>query len=259
MSIYQHFRPEEKPYIDKIEEWIAVVGKRQIAKLTDFLDPRQREILQSLVNRSDGIKVVFYGGYDDAERQRALIMPFDADLSVEEYKLALLSIENLSHFHLLEHRDYLGALLHLGVIRDKFGDLIVQKQGAQLIVADEMKVFIQSNLSQVGKAPVRVTEIPLRELAPPAVAIDEKRITVSSKRLDAIIAEIIHLSRSKVLPYIKAGKVKVNWKIADIPSQEIHEGDVISVRGFGRYTILKENGLTKKGNILLTVGMRKES
>lgn len=259
MSIFQHFRPEEKPFIEKMMEWVKLVEVRGITKLTDFLDPRQVEILDSIAHREIGIKVCFQGGYPGAERVRALIAPDYFEPSVDEYSLALIEIENRNPFSTLEHRDYLGALLHLGVVRDKFGDLLVHEDGAQLILGQEMVDYLKTHLQQVGRSNVLLTERSFDQLRIPHSSMEERTITVTSTRLDSVLSEIIRLSRAKVQPLIKSGKVKLNWKVEEAAAAEVNEGDTLSVRGYGRFKILRENGTSKKGKTIFTIGKFKEN
>lgn len=259
MSIFQHFRPEEKPFVEKMLEWVELVEVRGITRVTDFLDPRQAEILDSIANRVSGVNVCFQGGFDGAERVRAFIAPDYIEPTFDDFYIALVEIENRNPFSTLTHRDYLGALLHLGVIRDKFGDLLVNDNGAQLILEREMVDFLMTYLQQVGRSAVLLTERSFDQIQLSEVAMEERSISVSSNRLDSVLAEIIRLSRAKVQPLIKSGKVKLNWKVEDTTAAEVSVGDTLSVRGYGRFKILRENGVSKKGNTIFTIGMYKES
>ncbi len=259
MSIFQHFRPEEKPYIEKLIEWVELVEVRGITKLTDFLDPRQAEILESIAKRTAGINVFFHGGYPDAERIRALIVPDYIEPTLEDFLITLIDIENRNPFSTLTHRDYLGALLHLGIVRDKFGDLLVHDTGAQLILESEMVDYLLTHFHQVGRSSILLTEQSIDHIRLSENEMEERIITVTSNRLDSVLAEIIRLSRAKIQLLIKSGKVKLNWKIEDSTAAEINVGDTLSVRGYGRYKILQEKGTSKKGKIIFTIEFYKES
>lgn len=259
MNIYQHFRPEEKPFIEKMMEWVRVVDLRRVTKRTDFLDPRQQHILESIVNRTQGVHVYFFGGYNGAERVRALIVPEYVMPSNEEFGVVVLMVENRNPFSTLSHRDYLGALMSLGMIRDKFGDVIVHESHAQLILGVEMRDYLLTHMHQVGKSQVLLTEQSLDtiDIAPPK--LEEKVITVASLRLDTVLSEVLRLSRAKVQVLIKSGKVKMDWKLEESVAAEVQIGMVLSVRGFGRFQILRENGTSKKGKSVLVIGLHKDS
>lgn len=258
-NIIQHFRPEERPFVEKIAEWVRIVEHRNIMKRTDFLDPRQVEIVHAIVNRSGDATVFFNGGYSEAERVRAVIAPTFIAPEEVEFDLALIEIENLNPFSSLTHRDYLGALMNIGIVRDKFGDILVQPMGAQVVLCQEMVDYVSLHLHQIGRSTVRTKQIPISEIHLPEEEMEQKTITVASPRLDAVLSEIVRMSRAKVQSIIKNGKVKVNWKVIDSVAHNIQEGDLISIRGFGRVRILEHTGLTKKGNIVFHIGFYKEN
>ena len=70
-NIKQHFRPEEAPLIDQINDWVATAAGQYRPVLTSFLNPRQRYIAQTIANRNDEIKVASEGGWPAAEIGRA--------------------------------------------------------------------------------------------------------------------------------------------------------------------------------------------
>ncbi len=146
-----------------------------------------------------------------------------------------------------EHRDVLGALMNLGLKREKFGDIFIRDGIAQMITAREVADYVEFNVQAIGKATVHLHRIPLSEHVKPMEEWEEFAATVSSMRLDVVIAQIYKLSRTKVMPYIEKNLVKVNWKIVDQPAFVLAEGDYISVRGFGRSHIIAIEGNDEKG------------
>lgn len=251
-NVLQHFRPEEAPFIEKVEGWFTLVHERGRRRLTDFLDPRQGEILRQLAAHYGGIQILEDGGYDGAERRRFLLLPEEEE---PDFQLAYLLIRPKGRFHSLDHRDYLGALLSLGVIRDKFGDLWTHEDGAYLVLAAEIADFVRLQLTSVGKASVEVEMKEREEIPFPVEEWTEKMITTASLRLDAVLAELIPLSRAKTVELIRAGRVKRNFRQTEKPDEEIKPGDSLSVRGYGRFRILEEMGTTKKGKYSLRVGL----
>jgi RNA-binding protein YlmH len=252
---YEHFHPEEKSFVDKAAEWLEDAGKRKQVKLTDFLDPRQMFILQSLAAREDGALLRMDGGYDEAERKRAVVAPEFIDPAYESIGVKVLSVTSEdTRISELDHGDYLGAILGLGVKREKIGDIHVHEWGSHLLVAEEMAPFFSLHLSQVGRLHVFTELLPLEKLQPSRQQMDELFCTVASLRLDGVVSEATRLSRAKVLPPIQAGRCKVNWKVEEDPSRTVKEGDVISLQGFGRFKIISVDGLSKKGRIRLQIG-----
>lgn len=258
-DIYTHFHPDEHAFIDKAAEWVEKAAYQHQVRVTDFLDPRQLYILHSLINRYPEAALWSSGGYDNAERQRALIAPdytYVSDLQ-SELKLQLLEITSSDdNFTGLKHSDFLGAMLGLGIKREKTGDIHSTNEKCHIVVAAEIADFIRLNLNQVHRVAVFSELVPLETLNVTADQWEEGFMTVTSQRLDAVLGQLLRLSRAKALQPIRAGHCKVNWKLEEDPSHIVQEGDILSVRGFGRYKLIEFAGKTKKGNLRLKFGKR---
>ncbi|MEX2105239.1 MAG: YlmH/Sll1252 family protein, partial [Bacilli bacterium] len=233
-EVIVHFRKEERPFVERMAEWVELVDRTSTPRQTDFLDPRQHFILQTITNRFPDLLLYSDGGYTYAERKKVIIVPSYIPFVRDDVDISLLFIKADHRFHALTHGDYMGALLNLGIKRDKFGDILVQPEGAQIIVATEIAGFIMNNLQQVHRQSVSITNIPFLDIVIPSQLYEEASFTVMSLRLDAILSESYNLSRSKVLPLIRSGKCKVNWAVTDNVSMLIQEGDTLSLQGFGR-------------------------
>ncbi|AIQ64949.1 RNA-binding protein S4 [Paenibacillus stellifer] len=254
-DINGHFHPDERPFVDQAYEWVENAARYHEAKLTDFLDPRQGYILHTLVNRHPDVQVKWDGGHEEAERRRALIAPDYRSLDGEDLGLQVLNIvpEEQKQSD-LEHGDYMGSLLGLGIKRSKIGDIHVLPGGCHAVVTSDIADYLALHLSSVGRASVSVEVLPVSALKTAEVKLDPVELTVSSLRLDGIAADVVRLSRSKILAPIKAGRVRVNWKVEEDPSSHLKEGDVVSVQGFGRFKMLEVGSLTKKGRYRVKVG-----
>ncbi|MFD3448061.1 RNA-binding protein [Microbacteriaceae bacterium 4G12] len=257
MSIYNHFRDEEAVFVDKVLEWKEAAQMYHKPKLTDFLDPREQQIVQMIVGSQGEASVQFYGASFQAERKRAFIYPAYLIPDEEEFQIEVLKVEYATKFHTLEHRQILGALMSLGLKREKYGDILMQEQNVQLVVAREIADYLIMNLQAVGKAKVMLSRIPVEMLVSVQEEWSEKSGTVSSLRLDALLAEMFHLSRQKVQLLIKSGLVKVNWKIIEQSSYECFAGDVCSVRGYGRSKLLSIEGKSKRDKWKIVYGFHK--
>jgi RNA-binding protein YlmH len=253
-SILVHFHPEERIFVQRVQEWIDKAAFRHESKRTDFLDPRQCQIVQSLVNREMDVHVTWFGGYDDAERKVGWITPEYAIPTQSQSGLCAISIEGDTRFVDVDHGDFLGAILGLGIKRDKVGDILVHDNGCHLIVVEEIADYISAHLGQVHRISVQVTKLEWTELQIPKQSLEELQFTVASARLDAILGDVYRLSRAKALQPIQAGRVKVNWKPQSDPSFPLKAGDVVSTKGFGRFQVLEVEGPTKKGRLRIRVG-----
>lgn len=254
-DLYAHFHPDEHRFVDKVQDWIARAADHHAVKRTDFLDPRQSFIVQSLANRSGAVNVRLEGGYPDAERKRAIIAPDYRDVEAEVADIGLLAIgSDDSRFGQLEHGDFLGALLGVGIKRDKIGDIHVGEGECHCLIAGEIIDFVRLHLQQVHRVHVWTETLPLDRLRPVAAAYEQLELTVASLRLDGIVSDVYRLSRAKVMQPIKSGRCRVNWKPEEDPSKPLKEGDVVSLQGFGRFRLLEVAGETKKGRIRLKIG-----
>lgn len=257
MSIYQHFRPEEKEFIDQVLNWKEYVDETYAPKLTDFLDPREQLILKMVIGSQGEVRYAFSGGADDTERKRALIFPDYYQQQVDDFQIILFEVEFAKKFLSLTHPQVLGSLMGLGLKRGKFGDIIIVDDRVQFYCAQEVSEYVRLELHSVGKASVVLTEKPLLEGLKPAEIWIEQTITVSSLRIDAVISSVFQLSRQKSQTLIRAGIVKVNWTAIENPSFECGEGDTISCRGFGRMKVFSIDGKTKKDKWKITAGRQK--
>ncbi|CUA81067.1 RNA-binding protein [Anoxybacillus suryakundensis] len=248
MDIYQHFRKEEHHFIDLVCEWKRLVTEQYAPKLTDFLTPREQQIVRSIVGNNDEVHVAFFGGSSSVsvERKRALLYPPYMQPNEDDFQLSLFSIRYPKKFVTLGHRDVLGALLSLGVKREKFGDIVIVDDVIQFVVAKEIAPFVKMNVTAIGKAKVSLEEQPLSQLLAVKEEWEEETFTVSSLRLDAILAQCFRISRQKAQALITQNYAKVNWKTVDQAHMECQEGDLLSLRGYGRCRLQAVVGQTKK-------------
>ncbi len=255
-SRYAHFHPSEHSFVDQMDDWISKVEERFEDRWTDFLDPRQQYILQSLVRRSVDVYLQFDGGHADAERKRALLRNAVYENKPFENQVVALQVtsddENIRE---LNHRDYLGSLLGIGIKREKTGDLFLWNRGCDLIVCREMSDYISMQLQQVKRVRVMVSPIALQDVHPLYIRTIEQSFSVASLRLDGVVSDIFRMSRSKIVDPIRAGNCRVNWRVVEDPSHSLEQGDVISLKGYGKCKIVACDQVTKKGRIRVTVAI----
>ncbi|MBB5172156.1 RNA-binding protein [Texcoconibacillus texcoconensis] len=256
MSIHDHFRRDEQPFVDQVLDWKQYVIDRYAPKLTDFLDPREQEIVRSIIGNGPDVYVVFSGGNEDTERKRAFILPPYIEVTDDDFELAIYHVHYPKKFITLEHRHVLGALMNIGLRREKFGDIVVNDGQIQFVVAEDVAQFVEMNLTAISKASVRLDRIDVSKMIEQSSKYSENVMTVSSLRADAVVSEIYRLSRAKVKPLFDKERVKVNWKVVDQASYQMGVGDVLSVRGQGRSKLLGIEGETKKGKLLIRVGIQ---
>ncbi|MEN6461160.1 MAG: YlmH/Sll1252 family protein [Syntrophomonas sp.] len=236
---------EEKRLLARLNELVqkAVHG---ICGQSDFIDLRQQELARAVAVSESGINWYLNGGYDEAERKRLLVSPeweVDPDTRIAYLRINHKKFKEQS----IGHRDYMGAILNLGIKREKLGDIIVQNDMAYVIVDVDMVDFICQQLSRVKHGSVLVEEITKEEFifTPPELTIVQ--LTLASLRLDAAIAGAYNLSRSGAENVIEAGNVKLNQMEIFKSSAQVKNGDLISVQGLGRFQLKEIGGLSRKG------------
>lgn len=258
MDIYQHFRKEEHTFIDQVLSWKEEVERSYRRKLTDFLDPREQQIVDMLIGTdSDDLQVNQCGGGRYSERKRAVIAPFYEEITFDDHQLTLLEGTYHSKFMTLTHRDIMGAFLSLGVKRQTLGDIYSNEGKFQIITTTEMSPFVISNLTSIKNATLQLRDKPFDDL----IEVDNNWVeyskTVSSLRLDIVLKEIYNIPRKDASEYIKKGNVKVNYKMVDDQSFQLREEDMLSLRGKGRSKIIKLDGQTRKHKTRIIIGILK--
>jgi RNA-binding protein YlmH len=253
MDIYQHFRREEHDFIDQVLSWKVQVERTFQSKLTDFLDPREQQIMEMLIGtNTEEITLSFYGGGNYSERKRAIIAPYYEEISNDSFQLALIEASYHEKFVSLSHRDVLGAFLSLGIKRQKAGDMVVGSGKIQIVVNQDISSYVVMNLTGIKRATIKFEEVDLSNLVEKESVWREFEQTVSSLRLDTVLKEIYSISRKDAQDFILKGFVKVNFRTVEDSKFNLREGDMISLRGKGRSKLIRINGQTRKENYRIT-------
>ncbi|NDJ18438.1 photosystem II S4 domain protein [Myxacorys almedinensis] len=213
---------------------------------SDFLTPPEFAEVKQAFGRLTDVQLVPWGGYPQAERNRLAIARSDLPLDTAQVELAALELAGNFLFDPASHRDFLGALLGTGLVREKVGDVIVLgERGAQVIVVPELVEFLETSLQQVRSVPIKTRQIELSELKIREPKKKELMTVEASMRLDAIASAGFGMSRSKMVDIINSGDVRVNWKDISSSSHTVKAGDLIAIRGKGRVEV-GEVMVTKK-------------
>lgn len=213
-----------------------------------FLDERQLEMCRSaLISERFGDFCAF-GGYPDAERQ---VLAFgDPDLCVAQLPFKAV-VFNCPENSGLNHRDFLGSLMSLGIKREMLGDILVGSRRTVVFVMDTALPLVRE-IDKVGRCGVRVTD-DFTEADIPVQEYDEIRSTVASLRLDAVLATALRFSREKTADLIKSKGVLLNRVMTFSPAEKISQGDRFSVRGFGKFELYEVGGQSKKDRVFITI------
>lgn len=235
--------------LKRIRELANLSYQRDIVTFTDFLNLNEQNMLASLKLHQMGVEVKLFGGYEHAERQMAVFFPESLGFSWD-YPIDCLKIEPkaLRFSEELGHRDYLGALLNLGVDRSVVGDILIKDKEAWFFCLHKMSDFFIENFIRVKHTTVLVSRVEQAEEIPEP-EFEMINGTCASVRLDALIGLAFQASRSSMVSFIESGLVFVNGKLITSNGYEPKEGDIISVRGKGRFIYDGVSRQTKKGRL----------
>lgn len=226
----------------------AAKGTRQSGKpwYSPFLDSRQQQLAVPLLRKQD-MPHCFFGGYPGAER--AMLCVFEDEGEVD-FPISALTIRPFGDAP-LTHRDFLGAILALGVDRSGIGDIRTGPEGAIVYLQAHLAPLLRQELSSVGRVNVALEE------GDSALTYGEEgtllRLNVPSLRLDAVLCAALSLSRSDAKALVASGRVAVNHQSVSAPHKELTAGDLLSVRGTGRFKLTEIKGQTRKNRINIEV------
>lgn len=254
-NIAQHFRVDETPFIDQMMSLISIASSQYRPVLTDFLNPRQQYILETLVNQEDQIKLKSNGGYPQAEMKRCLIYPDYFQPTEDDFKLQLVEINYPVKFVELHHRQIMGSLLGAGLKRDTFGDILNEERHWQFFLKSELVDYVGNQVDRIGKNHVQLMTVSSDQLVHPSDDWEAVDTTVSSLRLDAVISTAFNYSRNRSKELIEHGLVRVNWEELDRPDYELALHDQVSVRHAGRVKLTALRGKNKKQKLKIALSI----
>lgn len=252
---------DDKLLVAKLLDKIEFVNSKNRIECTDFLDMRQKQLLEKILKDMKIENYVAFGGYETAERTLIIIYPEKLEEVFKkenfDYNSIFGSIRIILPNELkgmYSHRDYLGAIIKIGMKREKVGDIIVSKDGADIIVLKETEKYMKDGLKELTRfSKAELESIKIEELNIEEPKIQILNIIIPSMRMDSVVSEVIRTSRAKATGIIKEERVFVNHELVTKVSKELKENDLITVRGKGRFKIGRILNQTKKGNLVVEV------
>jgi RNA-binding protein YlmH len=228
--------------------------KNQIV-CTEFLSVYEQTIFQQFAEQNKHVQYELTGGYELAERKIVCFLPVWEDVETfSDFPFRVIRISPKCSRFVQEctHRDYLGALMSLGLERNRFGDVIVHDHEAFVVCKEEILSYVCKNLRQVRHMFVVCRESDFENLQ---FRFQYQTLTgtVASLRLDCIIAFAFRLSRGKVIDALRAEKIFINGRVALHPDYLVKEGDILSLRNYGKCKFISVDSRTKKGREVVTL------
>ena len=253
---------------------LAERSKNQDAVISSFLNMREQKLVKTALLSDGSFCFTFFGGYRDAERAVLLCFPEYLAYSMmlepgyielngdelfsycRENTRDLVSLVHIScsDFVKLTHRDYMGAILALGIERSTIGDIIVNSEhDAFVFLLSKIADYVCFNLQTVGRTPVKAVICNDYSGLKIKQNTTESSYVATSLRFDCVVSSITGISRDKSKTMIKQGLCELNYYSKASPDDSVTDGDIISVRGYGKYRIADTSGVTSKGKSRITV------
>ncbi len=228
--------------------------RNNIYTFTGFLGMSELSDFYSMERELSFIPWEAFGGAEDCERMMIRFGSEDVFGYAEEFPVICLKIKPLMQKFAdkLSHRDFLGALMNLGIERDTLGDIILKENEGYLFCTQTIAPYICENLTRIKHTPV-LCEVAEAAPGQGQEELLEVKIQVSSTRIDGMVAKVHHLSRGESVEYFRQKKVFVNGRLCENNSHFLKEGDVVTVRGLGRFIFETTQGLSKKGKTNVAV------
>lgn len=245
---------DHKTMLNRFCDQIDRVMKYHSTEFTYFVSPDLLGDFLQILDQVREVQYTIFGGYKEAEYVIIAVHPdYIDEIYPDEFPIQLLVIDAGKQQSEIEHRDILGSLMGLGFTRERMGDIVLLEDRAQVFLLKEMGDYALSSLDRIGRHKITVTAEVLSSFIEKPISYVEVSTTVKSIRLDALIASAFGLSRGKAADLIKGKKAKVNYRISNSVSKELHEGDLVSVRGKGRFILSDVLDKTKKDRIKIII------
>ena len=242
-----------KILLSKINDLFRLCEKYSQERFSAFLDGGELAAIEDSGFSSYGFNVMLFGGYTDSEKKIMGVFPEWTEPEEELFPISVLRIES-PFMGGLTHRDYLGSILGLGLEPCKIGDILVDSdKSAYCFVCSDIAGYILDNLKKIGSKGVSVKQISLSHVQDVKRNYQRMNLVCASLRTDAIVGAVTKLSRQKAAELIASGKVKINHRITSSNAAQLKEGDLISIRGFGRFIFRGEGAKTRKDRLHIAV------
>ena len=252
-------KQEDKMCLAQVLDKIEISKTKGRIDSTDFLDMYQVSLVESFLKKNKIEQYKLFGGYADSERKMLITYPesYTEEMVQKNYEkfLKVVRIELPEEEHgKYAHRNYLGGIVKLGLKREKVGDILVANEGADIVVVSDFAEVLEKELPSLTRfenSKISITEI--SNLKKKEIKIENIEIIVPSLRLDNIVSDLARTSRSKASQIIAQERVFINGKNETKVSKQVKLGDIITIRGKGRFIIKDFKGTTRSGRTVVLI------
>lgn len=217
---------------------------------TAFLTPAERYALENWAKHRADSTVVFSGGHTDCERTAAFFLPEWMEPETFDPSEYIRAIRIKAFFGTPGHRDYMGALLGMGVGREWVGDIWVSGDEAYIFCLPSVERHLVT-IDKVGRCGVKAETVELADVPAPVRQVRNVSFTVMSMRLDAVVSGMFDVSRTEAAKQISLGNVSINYSVSLKTDLTVKPQDIISLRGAGKGTVTGTGGTSRKGRLFV--------
>lgn len=250
---------EEKIILAKLNDKIRLCKTKNKLVNTEFLNMYQENIIRKELERIKAKNYILTGGYSEAESKILIMYP--EKITEEIAKENITNIIKVIKIQLpneqkgkYQHRDYLGTIMQFGLERERIGDIIVYEDEAYVIALSENVQYIKDSLQTTKKfKKSKIEIIDIVEMKVKKPEFEEIKISVNSQRLDNFISEICKISRSETTRLIESELVSINCKIETKQTKTVETGDVLIIRGKGKFIVSDFLDINRKGKQVVIV------
>lgn len=252
-------KQEDKILLAQVLDKIEFSIQREILEYTDFLDMYQISLVKSFMKKIEFENYILYGGFENSERNVLIIFPekYDVNMIEKNYHKIMKAIRiTLSNEEKAKysHRNYLGGIVKLGIKREKVGDILVSDSGADILVKEEMANSLKQELATLTRFENAKFElIEINNLRKQEIKVEELNIIIPSFRLDNFVSDLARTSRSKAVQIIDSERVFINGQSETKVSKQVKLGDVITIRGKGKFIVKEFSGNTRSGRTVVKI------
>ena len=243
-------KQEDKILLAQILDKIEFSKQREKLEYTDFLDMYQVALVKTFMKKIEFSNYVLYGGFENAERNILIIYPEKYNMSmVEKNYSKIIKVIRVSlgdeEKGKYTHRNYLGGIIKLGMVSEDGADILVKEETVETLKQE------LGTLTRFENAKIEIVE--LQELREQEIKVEEMNIIVPSLRLDNFVSDLARTSRSKAVQIIDSERVFINGQNETKASKQVKLGDVITIRGKGRFVVKEFGGNTRSGRTVVKI------
>lgn len=237
-------------FTKRAKDMIAAVTKGNRVRFVNFLNDSEAETLSGMVGNNPEIDIVFSGGFNGAQRQRAALIPSfmrnpQVDIPISVYQIEVIGSGEVTHSQVL------GSLMGLDIDRNLIGDIVIGQDGAFFATCSEFDKFLIESFTKVGRHDIKLNLVETE--VEHVQQFENVEVIVSSMRLDVVVKALMQSSRRSAEEYLQMGYVRLNHVIEKRVSRPCNVGDLLSIRKVGRFKIVENKKTTKSGKSVLVV------